>query len=57
MMQFDLRILFISADFIIPQVLKLYKAEFLRKPFTRSTLIAKVNKLSSQPEIPDRNPW
>jgi hypothetical protein len=45
MMQLDLRILFISADFIIPQVLQVYKAEFLRKPFACGTLVAKVNKL------------
>jgi CheY-like chemotaxis protein len=43
-MQPDLRILFISADFIIPQVLRIYRAKFLRN-FDGTALVTKVNKL------------
>lgn len=44
-MQPDLKVLFISADYIIPQVLRVYKAEFLKKPFTGDALAAKVRQL------------
>lgn len=44
-MQPEFKVLFISAEYIIPQVLRVYRGEFLKKPFTGDALVAKVTEI------------